>query len=687
MRLHKFILLAVLLFFCRSLFAQINSIDSLKRSIKIKNDTNKVLTYIKIAIASQYEDTKAKREYGNLALNLSSSLGYPFGEARALEVLSMAAEIDKNYVEALEYSYRALDKFESAKKKYETFSILTRIGSVYNYFSDINTATDFALKAKKELYAHPKPELVRHSINNLINLMQRLNMKEEAFEILNKYKYLYETTQKTSEIAPIASYYNHFGNYYSAVRDYEKAIQSSMIAKKYLEQNSYTASSIYCYVMNTLANAYKNWGKGDSAVYYHKKVLEISIANKYIIWEAISNRDLALVYFQLYHNNEKAMFYANLYNTIASTAYYYEDVKRAEMLIADIYIDKKDYFSAYNHILRYVKTSDSLLKIESSYIIKNILYKKGLQDAEEAKIKLISENKKKDDIIKDKQVLQLGLITITLIIFVFSIFVIFLFVQYRMNNNLLKQKTEEILAQNEMLEQQNIQLEILNREKSGIIGIVSHDLKAPLNRIEGLLNVVMTEQNLSEEQKTYLSIASKELIDAKEMIRRILDTELQKQDSEKIKPEKIELSVFLNSLVGNYELTAENKAITIKKLYDQNITIHTDKNYLSRIVDNLVSNAIKFSPKNTSVNIGVKESEKEVVIYIEDEGPGFSDEDKKNMFRKYQKLSAQPTGGENSTGLGLHIVKMLTTDLGGKIELDEKKRNGACFLVTLPKMS
>jgi two-component system sensor histidine kinase/response regulator len=108
---------------------------------------------------------------------------------------------------------------------------------------------------------------------------------------------------------------------------------------------------------------------------------------------------------------------------------------------------------------------------------------------------------------------------------------------------------------------------------------------------------------------------------------------------------------------------------------------------LRQVLDNLLSNAIKFSPPERLVQVEVipgGEDGSGPGFRIRDQGPGFSDEDQRLVYRRYGRLSAQPTGGETSTGLGLSIAKKLTDRMGGTIRLDSQSGQGAVFTVQLP---
>ena len=150
--------------------------------------------------------------------------------------------------------------------------------------------------------------------------------------------------------------------------------------------------------------------------------------------------------------------------------------------------------------------------------------------------------------------------------------------------------------------------------------------------------------------------------------------------------EKTEVSArpFLENLAKTYQMSAQEKGITLLCEAIET-TFYTDADKLQRILDNLISNALKFSPKEKRVWICFSERDDARIFSVRDEGPGISDTDQTKLFRKFQKLTARPTNGEASTGLGLAIVKQLAERLNGSIEVSSTLGEGTTFSLVLKK--
>jgi two-component system sensor histidine kinase/response regulator len=121
-------------------------------------------------------------------------------------------------------------------------------------------------------------------------------------------------------------------------------------------------------------------------------------------------------------------------------------------------------------------------------------------------------------------------------------------------------------------------------------------------------------------------------------------------------------------------------------LEEDGALVLADPAALNQVLDNLLSNAIKFSPPGKQIRVVVCPSgARYVECQVQDEGPGFTDNDKTRMFRRYARLSARPTGGEPSTGLGLSIVKKLMLAMQGELDCESTPGNGATFAFRLPR--
>lgn len=258
--------------------------------------------------------------------------------------------------------------------------------------------------------------------------------------------------------------------------------------------------------------------------------------------------------------------------------------------------------------------------------------------------------------------------------------------KWRKQRQVLEIQSREIQKQLREINEQNARHEEILRQRQQLISIVSHDLKGPFNRIFALAQLMGMGEPLTEQQSTYLKHIHQLVADGLSMVRNMVDTRKLEGELE-IHPEEVSLPDFIESLVQQFRVLAEKKKIRIQWVKPAAATFSTDRTMLNRMLENLISNAIKFSKEEKEITIEATADGERVSISIKDQAPGFTPEDQSRMFKKFQKLSARPTAGETSTGLGLWIVKVLCDRLGGRIELHTEPGVGSEFVVHLPRKS
>lgn len=247
----------------------------------------------------------------------------------------------------------------------------------------------------------------------------------------------------------------------------------------------------------------------------------------------------------------------------------------------------------------------------------------------------------------------------------------------------IQKQREEIIRQNQKLSKRNQQLSDLNHEKDTLMSIVAHDLKSPLHRIKGIIDLMEMDGPITQDQAIYLKMARDATNSGLDLITDLLDVHMLEEN---VEPRYVpfDISKFLLDKINQFIPAAEAKSIHLYITRVSNDEVTTDVDYLNRIMDNLLSNAIKFSESGSTVVVAAGMLNEEFWISVKDQGPGFSNRDKELMYQKFKKLTARPTGGESSNGLGLAIVKTLIDRLKGKIELTSEDGKGSEFTVRFP---
>lgn len=236
------------------------------------------------------------------------------------------------------------------------------------------------------------------------------------------------------------------------------------------------------------------------------------------------------------------------------------------------------------------------------------------------------------------------------------------------------------------LKEKNEQLYSLNQEKNKFIGIASHDLQNPITNLRLLAaKFRKTAEHLTEKQLAWVEEIESTALGMSSLIKDILN--VNKIELEANTPVFIPIDIIniLQNVFKRFEHLADRKHLRLNFESDQSsYNILSDAEYITEIFENLISNAIKFSPIGKTVSLKVNKKEDFIEISVKDEGLGIKPEELHLLFGKFQKLSTRPTAGETSTGLGLSIVKEYVEVLGGCVTCQSEYGSGANFIVRLP---
>ena len=249
----------------------------------------------------------------------------------------------------------------------------------------------------------------------------------------------------------------------------------------------------------------------------------------------------------------------------------------------------------------------------------------------------------------------------------------------------LEKSNRSIAEQRLKLQEQNISLNKANAAKNRFLSILAHDIKGPLQSINGFLSLNQAQELKSEDLRDYLGAlkpATKNTIN-------LVDTLLQwaKVNDGKVSPrfQEIDIQDLIMEVVGLYQSTADQKHITLETGNLSPEVISADRHMLSAIFRNILSNSLKFTPKHGVVSINLQAEDQRIEIAIQDSGIGMSPKEVREIFQLDKEYVSKGTEGELGTGLGMMLVKEYIEIHSGSIRVDSEPDKGSTFYVTLPR--
>jgi signal transduction histidine kinase len=608
--------------------------------------------------------------YGKQGLAAAEKSNYKKGIADACRNIGFAYQRLGKLADATGYYLRAVPLFEELNDSLGLANVWNGLGICYFEQGDFGNALQFYQRAEPMFFHLRKMDRYAASMSNIgyaylqmgnLNLAQAYSKK--ALALANQYNVSTIQTFALSHLGDIA---RRKGDYATAEDYFHKALT---VVARYPE-NAVSNSRFY----NLLGYFYTDLKQFDQAQIYLDSSLAVSLR--------------ANMRFRM---KDAYQGYQHLYATMKN----FEQAYRYQSLVA-LY-------------------QDSLFNQESARQIATM--QRELESREQtAQISLLTKD---SEIQQTTRNALLGGIAVVILA---GLLLWRSYLQMRSVNRRLQSQNVEILEQRSMMERQseeiatinselqqkNQHLVNLNEEKSQFMRIAAHDLKNPLTGIRGLAEFLATDaSNLPTEEIALVSNRVAETADRMfQLVKSLLDVNAIEDGSIVMHTANFNVALILETAVQNYVeaakaknmrliLTTTAQSESLEQSIEAEFMAFADAQLTAQVIDNLVSNAVKYSPMGKSVvvrlfresleNSGMaKRTSKYIRLEVQDEGQGLTEQDKTLLFGKFTKLSARPTAGEDSTGLGLSIVKQLVEMMYGQVWCESEYGQGATFIVRLP---
>ncbi|HVS92935.1 MAG TPA: HAMP domain-containing sensor histidine kinase [Mucilaginibacter sp.] len=231
----------------------------------------------------------------------------------------------------------------------------------------------------------------------------------------------------------------------------------------------------------------------------------------------------------------------------------------------------------------------------------------------------------------------------------------------------------------------NIAIEKGNAFKNEILGMVAHDLRNPIGAIETISMMMEMDEGLDKDTRENIDMIKASCVKARGIIADLLDA-ANNENINIIDTQRTEMNHFLKRIINEWKVqkNAKNSLIFIGSKNQVFAEINSEK--FQRVIDNLISNALKFSKDNGKIDIYLSEKDGQVIIEVRDYGLGIPPDMLPHIFERFSKARRPGVHGEQSTGLGLSISKQIIENHKGTIEVMSEERKGSTFVIKLPQV-
>lgn len=590
-------------------------------------DTNSLKSLYDRCLDFSEEKLDSLHHYADYILEQSKKIGFVKGDVLSLRLKGIHQELSNDYSKAIDFYLQSLDAARKINGAEYESAALSDLAIVYAKTHQPDKAKEVYLQS---LALSKKSGEISGLVTSYINLgviYNQLNLQDSALYFLQEGLHIGKPYESQLDLSTL---YNNLGDVYFRKKQYS-------VALKYFNQNKArhvvdnNTADLWVDYLN-IGHVYLELKKYDSAKWYADTALQIA--------KELSSR------------SKEADSYA---------------------LMAKYHAAKGDYEKAFQFQEKWYTIDTSLVNNETNSTIAALQEQYNAQKREQD-YKLLKA-------VADQSDLQKRIITlIAMAVAIIAILIGISLVQKRVANKKLEEKNSLITRQNEKLAE-------LNYEKNSLISIVSHDLASPFAAIKMWSNILKDgQENFDADQKKAVDRISSATLKGEEMIHNILDVEKAETNQHKLDLQQFDLKVFVENIINDFKPAANGKKIDLHfETLQNHVFIVSDKHLVTRICENLLSNALKYTAPGKNVWVSLANENDAVRIQFKDEGVGIDADELPHLFSKYSKISSKPTAGEASTGLGLSIVKRIVQELNGTVFCESEPGRGSLFTVILKK--
>ncbi len=536
--------------------------------------------------------------------------------------------------------------------------------------------------------------------NRMGNIDDALKALFKSAELAKQNNY---TTYLTGIYSSIGDVYSISENHNTAINYYRKAI---IIAR---EKND---SSILASILLNIGTEFQDIHKPDSAIRYYKEASNIFKSLKEDIGLAYTEASLGEIYIvrgqletaeklitsaiiilekendsyalsiyyrflaKIYKKRNAlapALEYAQISLSMAQQANLLLQQKDAYELLTELYALQGDIKEAYKCQSKYIATRDSINNEATVREMANLRTEYEISQ-KQAEVDYLNNQRKNQRIV-------------VLALFIVLALTIGILLIYYISAIRRKALTKNLIQRQQELQEQKTQLEELNQTKDHFFSIISHDLRGPINVLNGSTMLIrdFLESKDYEELDQLTMNMEQSVKKVQNLLDNLLEWAVSQQGKFPYKPESIDLDEVCENVLNIFISMAATKSIELTYEISSNARfIVADKNSLMTIVRNLVSNALKFTNKYGNVHIRILKEETNICLCVSDDGVGIPEKKIKNLFKIEEHKSTWGTDREKGLGIGLNLVYEFVKLNQGTIRVESLENSGTSFMVFLP---
>jgi signal transduction histidine kinase/uncharacterized protein HemY len=605
------------------------SVESLKESLKtVPSDTAKITILNKISSKYFYTNPKEGLKHSEEALRLSKKINWKKGIAVSNDYSGVCQWVLSDYSKAISNFFNSLKYYEELKDENGISGIYNNLGLIFGEIKNYPQAFHYFNLAYK---INTKTGNKISMVYNLNNIASTYIIQGNLTKALHYFKLSENLNESLNDFNGLGYVYTNIGKINSKLGHFEEALK----------------------IYNKALISY------DDSQVFNRGAVYIEMGNTYLeMAKSLPNNKK-----QLLKLSEQALLKANnIFFSIGTL----DKINECNLKLYENLKEQKNFEKSLFYYEKFIVLKDSILYNENQNKLFNLKNKREIElkdkQIEIQNLKINSESRK-----------VYLLVTITATIALLLILFFWLYINKRSTNQLLLDKNKEISK--------------INKQKDKFFSIIAHDLRGPFNGFLGLTELLA--EDIDDMEKDEIQFAAVNMRSSANNLNLLLENLLEWSRMEQglipFNPQENILSPVVNECRATLEIATNKKEIEIQTIISEETNIYADNNILHAVIRNILSNAVKFTPKGGTIIIQGTEDDKNTTISIKDSGIGMNAKILENLFQLDVKTNRKGTDDEPSSGLGLILCKEFVEKHGGKIWVESEENKGSTFYFSFPK--
>lgn len=651
-----------------------------------KQDIASSLTSLGITY-KELNNQKKSLEYLGKALALRKEIGDRKEIAITFNYIGSSYWKSKNYTEALGNYLESLKISLELEENTEIATAYTNIGSIYFDLNNFDKSLEYFSQALYYSSLVNEKNRIANSYLLIGNSYSKLGKYPEALDNFShalklRYK-LGDTVQVANTLNSIGSAYCDMGNFNKALKYYNEALS---IRRKISDKIGTSVS------LNYLGNLYYTLNNKGLALSYFEQSLKAAEDAGFTYNIALCSRKIGEIYMDL-KNFQKALPYFETSIKLGTNISNLELLKKGYWDIYKYHSETGNYKKALENYVLFILFNDSIAvsmtnkKLLDLQVNFELSKKESEVKKAENEIAILKKNKELNEL-KDIRRKQANIILLILILFVLT-FGILYYNRYKLNlraTQLLEDKLKFIEITNQSLKKKEDELLRLNSTKDKFFSIMAHDIKNPLGGLVSITDLAKSDfKNMSDQEKNEIfEVINKSSLQLYGLLENLLHWSRAQTGKISFNPVDIKLFDLVESNIELLKTNIDKKNIMVIDMIDPKIIAKADKEMITLVLRNLISNAIKFTYESGKIVIASVMNAGKIEVSVEDNGIGISKEDVRKLFRIDVQFTNTGTQDETGTGLGLILCKEFIQKHNGEIWVESEPGKGSKFIFSLP---